>query len=196
MGRPLPKTQYLGAPSRHSPSTDKPGNGNISIHQGVTGTILAATCVKKVLVMCLYAPCRLRICTQRWTIRTAMYSYQQGRMNRKTFVAIRPLSFQMRKGHTYTVATHRCRWHRWQMKKIFNQKNFNNFVGTPLDSRVNIYKHFCLQVHFKVYATGVVDTGGQPWAANISANFRQNSKRPYWYTQGLGGNWFMKKTSS
>ncbi len=34
---------------------------------------------------------------------------------------------------------HRCRWHRWQMKKIFNQKNFNNFVGTPLNSRVNIY---------------------------------------------------------
>ncbi len=45
---------------------------------------------------------------------------------------------------------HRCRWHQWQMKKIFNQKNFNNFVGTPLDSRVNIYIHFCLQVHFKV----------------------------------------------
>ncbi len=45
---------------------------------------------------------------------------------------------------------HRCRWHRWQMKKIFNQKNFNNFVGTPLDCRVNIYINFCLQVHFKV----------------------------------------------
>jgi hypothetical protein len=27
-------------------------------------------------------------------------------------------------------------------------------------------------------ATGVVDTGGQPLAANISANFRKNSKRP------------------
>ncbi len=119
-------------------------------------------------------------------------------------------------------------------KKVFNQKNFNNFVGTPLDSRVNIYINFCLQVHFKVssawyesyclppvsltpvanlppvsttllklvakFATGVVDTcdkfttgvvdtrgnfgasvvdtGGQPLAANISANFRKNSKRP------------------
>jgi hypothetical protein len=28
------------------------------------------------------------------------------------------------------------------------------------------------------FATGVVDTGGQPLAANISANFRENSKRP------------------
>ncbi len=34
--------------------------------------------------------------------------------------------------------------------KIFNQKNLNNFVGTPLDSRVNIYIHFCL--HFNVAA--------------------------------------------
>ncbi len=57
------------------------------------------------------------------------------------------------------------------MKKIFNQKNFNNFVGTPLDSRVNIYINFCLQVNFQVstpslilfplFATGVVDTGGK-----------------------------------
>ncbi len=37
-------------------------------------------------------------------------------------------------------------------EKIFNQKNFNNFVGTPLDSRVNKYINFCLQVHFKVSA--------------------------------------------
>ncbi len=121
-----------------------------------------------------------------------------------------------------------------QMKKIFNQKICNNFVVTPLDSRVNTYIHFCLQVHLKVsaawyyshclppvsltpgsnlppvsttlvklvakfaagvvdtggkfatgvvdtggnFAAGVVDTGGQPWAANISANFRKNSKQP------------------
>ncbi len=32
------------------------------------------------------------------------------------------------------------------------EKFFNNFFGTPLDSRVNIYKIFCLQVHFKVSA--------------------------------------------
>ncbi len=28
------------------------------------------------------------------------------------------------------------------------------------------------------FAAGVVDTGSQPLAANISANFRKNSKRP------------------
>ncbi len=46
------------------------------------------------------------------------------------------------------------------------------------------------------FATGVVDTGGAPWLANISANFRKNSKRSKWNTLGLGGNWFMKKTRS
>ncbi len=42
--------------------------------------------------------------------------------------------------------------HRWQMEKIFKQKNFNNFVWAPLGSRVNIYINFCLQKHFKVSA--------------------------------------------
>ncbi len=46
------------------------------------------------------------------------------------------------------------------------------------------------------FAAGVVDTGGAPWLANISANFRKNSKRSKWNTLGLGGNWFMKKTRS
>jgi hypothetical protein len=38
------------------------------------------------------------------------------------------------------------------------------------------------------FATGVVDTGGAPLLANISANFRENSKRSSWDTLGLGGN--------
>ncbi len=37
-------------------------------------------------------------------------------------------------------------------KKIFNQKNFNNFIWSPLGSRENIYINFCLQVHFQVSA--------------------------------------------
>jgi hypothetical protein len=65
------------------------------------------------------------------------------------------------------------------MEKIFNQKIFNNFVWTPLGSRVNIYINICLQVHFKVsalcsliliplFATGVNNTVWQicrqcPW---------------------------------
>ncbi len=60
--------------------------------------------------------------------------------------------FENSRRYSQLKVDHRCRWHRWQMKKIFNQKNFNNFVGTPLDSRGNIFIHFCLQVHFKVSA--------------------------------------------
>jgi hypothetical protein len=57
------------------------------------------------------------------------------------------------------------------MRKIFNQKNFNNFVGTPLDSRVNKYIFafkFTLRylqpdinpIVCRKFAAGVVDTGG------------------------------------
>ncbi len=38
------------------------------------------------------------------------------------------------------------------MEKTFKQKNFNNFIWTPLGSRVNIYINFCLQVPFMVSA--------------------------------------------
>ncbi len=60
--------------------------------------------------------------------------------------------FENSRRYSQLKVDHRCRWHRWQMKKIFNQKNFINFVGTPLDSRLLIYIYFCLQVHLKVSA--------------------------------------------
>ncbi len=43
------------------------------------------------------------------------------------------------------------------------------------------------------FACGVIDTGGAPWLATISANFWKNSKWSYCYYQGLGGRWLMKK---
>ncbi len=51
-------------------------------------------------------------------------------------------------------------------------------------------KNFLIE-DFSQFATGVNDTSGAPWAANISANFLKNS--PKKLPQGLGGNWFMKK---
>jgi hypothetical protein len=56
------------------------------------------------------------------------------------------------------------------MTKIFNQKNLNNFVGTPFDSRVNTYINVCLKFTLRYlqpdivgkFTTGVVDTGGAP----------------------------------
>jgi hypothetical protein len=60
--------------------------------------------------------------------------------------------FENLRRYSQIKVDHRCRWHQWQKKKIFNQKIFNNFVGTPLDSRGYTYIHFCLQVHFRVSA--------------------------------------------
>ncbi len=60
--------------------------------------------------------------------------------------------FENSRRYSQIKVDHRCQRHRWQMKKIFNQKNFNNYVGTPLDSRGYTYIHVCLQVHFKVSA--------------------------------------------
>ncbi len=113
--------------------------------------------------------------------------------------------FENSRRYSQLKVCYRCRWHRWQMEKIFNLKNCNNFVWSPLGSRGKIYINFCLQVHLQVsaawycshcrrcrwcrwqfatgvvdiggkFAAGIADTGGAPWLANISANFRKNSK--------------------
>jgi hypothetical protein len=52
------------------------------------------------------------------------------------------------------------------MEKIFNQKNFNNFILSPLGSGGNIYLNFCLQVHFQVSAA--VATGGNLPTASLT----------------------------
>ncbi len=92
---------------------------------------------------------------------------------------------------------HRCCWHQWEMEKIFNQKNFNYFVWTPLGSRVNIYVNFCLQVHLNLSAVwywfhylppvscrrwqfttaaGIIDTGG-----NFATSINNTSHQCHWY---------------
>ncbi len=57
--------------------------------------------------------------------------------------------FKNSRRYSQLKVCHSCQRHRWRMEKTFKQKNFNNFVWTPLGSRVNIYVNFCLQVHFK-----------------------------------------------
>jgi hypothetical protein len=46
------------------------------------------------------------------------------------------------------------------------------------------------------FATGVVDTGGAPWLANIFANVWKKFEMNKCYFQGLGGRWFMKKSEA
>ncbi len=83
------------------------------------------------------------------------------------------------KGH------HRCHWHRWQMKKIFNQKsNFKIlffFKFTLRCKQPDIVPIICHQCF---------DTGGKfatrhpiSWLVNISVNW----KWPKWYFSGAWG---------
>jgi hypothetical protein len=62
------------------------------------------------------------------------------------------------------------------MEKIFNQKNFNNFIWSPLGSRGNVYINFlpssslsdvCSLILFQLFATGVNDTGGKFAAGGV-----------------------------
>ncbi len=65
-----------------------------------------------------------------------------------------------------------------QMEKIFKQKNFNTFVRAPLGSRVNIYIHFCLQVHFKVSAAWYCSNYLPPASLTQAANLPPVSLTP------------------
>ena len=51
---------------------------------------------------------------------------------------------------------HRCQRQRWQMEKICNQKNFNNFIWSPLGSRGHIYINFCLKFTFRCLQPDIV----------------------------------------
>ncbi len=89
---------------------------------------------------------------------------------------------------------HRCHWHRWQIMgtisgcwhlKVNLKAKIYLYVSSTTQRWPNkIIKIFLIEDFFHL----------PPWAANISANFRKNSKRSYWNTLGLGGNWFLKRT--
>ncbi len=100
--------------------------------------------------------------------------------------------FEHSRRYSQLKVHHRCRWHRWQMAKIFRLKKVNYLVWTPLGSRVNIYINFWIQVQFKMpaawYCThylppvsltpvATVDTGGNLPPASLTpvANLPQVS---------------------
>ncbi len=82
---------------------------------------------------------------------------------------------------------HRCHWHRWQIMGTIS--GCSRHLKVNLKAKIYIYVSSTTQRwpnniikvfydwRFFPFATGVVDTGGKPWAANISANFLKNSKR-------------------
>ncbi len=50
--------------------------------------------------------------------------------------------FENSRRYSELKVCYRCQRHRWQMQKTFKQKNFYNFVWTPLGCRVNIYINY------------------------------------------------------
>ncbi len=77
---------------------------------------------------------------------------------------------------------HRYQRHRWQTMRLISgwgylKVNLKAKMLTLLSKGVptKLLKIFRLKIFS--FATGVSDTGSQPWAANISATFGKNSKR-------------------
>ncbi len=91
---------------------------------------------------------------------------------------------------------HRYQRHRWQTMGLISgcrylKVNLKAKMYICVNSTIQrcpnkIIKKFS-DWRFFSFATGVTDTGGQPWAANISANFWKISKRSSWDTLELGG---------
>jgi hypothetical protein len=65
----------------------------------------------------------------------------------------------------------------WQLKMNLKKKIYLNAYSTTQRSPKEIMQIFLIEDFFP-FATSVNDTGGAPWAPNISANFRKNLKRP------------------
>ncbi len=93
--------------------------------------------------------------------------------------------FENSRRYSQVKVHRRCQQHRWQIigtisgcrhLKVNLKAKIYKYVSSTTQRWPNkIIKIFLIEDF--LFATGVVDTGGKPWAANISANFRKNSKR-------------------
>jgi hypothetical protein len=64
--------------------------------------------------------------------------------------------------------------------------------GVPT-KKINLFSYFIFFYRKNIFANSIKNTGGATLAANISANFNKNLKRPAEILRGLGENSFMKK---
>jgi hypothetical protein len=94
-------------------------------------------------------------------------------MNQFPPAPLRPFQifFENSPRYSQLKVCHRCQWHRWQMEKIFNQKNVNNFIWS-FGSRGNIFINFFLQVHFQVSAAWYCSHYLPPVSMKPVANLR------------------------
>ncbi len=94
----------------------------------------------------------------RWgKIRNVVYSGKKGQCHEIFYFRFlhgsvspkSPVSNFLENSRRYSQLKVHHRWHRWQMKKKFNQKNFHYFFWTPLGSRVSIKINFFFKFIFK-----------------------------------------------
>jgi hypothetical protein len=77
--------------------------------------------------------------------------------------------FENSRRYSQLKVCHRCQRHRWQMEKIFNQKNFTYLVWSSLGSRGNIYiTSMGVNDTGSKFVAGVVDTGGNLPPASLT----------------------------
>jgi hypothetical protein len=101
--------------------------------------------------------------------------------------------FENSRRYSQLKMRHRCHWHRWQMKKIFNQKSFNYFCGTPSFKftlkcqQSDIVSIICHRRRWYRWCTFTFE-----YLREFS---EKNRNDPNVIFGGLGeGRWFMKKT--
>ncbi len=97
---------------------------------------------------------------------------------------------------------HRCHWHRWQiMGTISGCRHLKVNLKAKIYINVNSSSQCCPKKIMKIFLIGVFfhlppvsTTPLVHFELRISPRiFKKNSKRPKGFSQGLGGNWFMKK---
>ncbi len=104
---------------------------------------------------------------------------------------------------------HRCRWHWWQMEKIFNHKSFKYLFGHLWEVELTYRFIFAFKFTLRSQQPDIVPIIGHrchwhrcrwyrcaPLTCKYLRKFLKNSKQSFWDTLGLGGNWFMKKNRS
>ncbi len=123
----------------------------------------------------------------------------------ETKIRIISIFFENLRRYSQVKVHHRYQWHRWRIFHRWKQHRWQ-IMGTISDclhSKKKIYLYVKSTIqgvqtkYLKLSCLKIFPfaTSGAPWAANISANFFKNSKRPWRDTQGFGGNWLMKNQS-
>ncbi len=117
-----------------------------------------------------------------------------------TYIYIFAFKFTVRsqQPNIVSIICHRCLWHRWQICRRCRWYRWQIAtdvvdIGGKFDAGItDTCGKFApvsttLEKLVANFAAGVIDTGGAPWLANISANFRKKFETVLMGYSGAGG---------